>query len=157
MGNPSLELLIFVAGYVALMMTSGRVVRLLILSRINVPSNSRAYKSATLEQRLNGQDQEGQDGDALELDKRTLDTGAAIGKCENFLIYTFVILGAYTAIAIIFTAKAIVRAEDMRKNSLYYLAGTLVNVSYSILVALIARLLISYVESLPSTFTFSIT
>jgi hypothetical protein len=138
-------------------------VRILILSKIKtLASNGKAYKNVPARQILNLTEQESISGDErgnapTDIDKTTLDTGSAIGKCENFLIYTFVILGAYTAIAIIFTAKAIVRAEDMRKNSLYYLAGTLVNVSYSILVALIAKLLISYVESLPSTFTFSIT
>jgi len=41
------------------------------------------------------------------------------------------ILEAYTALAVVFAAKAIVRREDMSKNSLFFLAGTMVNVTYS--------------------------
>ena len=71
------------------------------------------------------------------VDKKTRDTGFIIGKCENFIIVTFMLLGAFTALALIFAAKAIVRKEDMSKDTLYFLAGTMVNVTYSIFVALI--------------------
>jgi len=70
------------------------------------------------------------------LDKRVRDTGAVVGKCENILILAFVLAGAYTALSVIFAAKAFVRREDMSTNSLYFLAGTMVNVTYSLLVAL---------------------
>ncbi len=70
------------------------------------------------------------------LSKRVRDTGTVVGKCENILIVAFVIAGAYTALSVIFAAKAFVRREDMSTNSLYFLAGTMVNVTYSLLVAL---------------------
>lgn len=66
--------------------------------------------------------------------KRERDVGAIVGKCENLLTLTFVMLGAYTALAVIFAAKGIIRKEDIEKNSLFYLAGTLVNFTYSVLV-----------------------
>lgn len=51
------------------------------------------------------------------------------------------ILDAYTALAVVFAAKAIVRREDMSKNSLFFLAGTMVNVTYSIMIGLILKIL----------------
>ncbi|VVB55674.1 Uncharacterised protein [uncultured archaeon] len=67
---------------------------------------------------------------------------AGIGKCENLLILTFMILEAYTALALVFAAKAIVRREDMSKNTLFFLAGTMINVTYSIMIGLILKILI---------------
>lgn len=62
-----------------------------------------------------------------------------VGKCENVLVLSFVLASAYTALAVVFAAKSIVRREDMAKNSKYYLAGTLVNFTYSILFALLVK------------------
>lgn len=67
------------------------------------------------------------------------DTGYVIGKCENLLLLTFMLLDAFTAMALIFTAKAIVRAEDMKKHPLYFLAGTMINVTYSVMIGLILK------------------
>ena len=66
--------------------------------------------------------------------------GRVIGKCENLLILMFMLLGAETALAIVFTAKALVRKEDMVKNSFFFLAGTMVNVTYSVLVGFILKI-----------------
>jgi hypothetical protein len=44
------------------------------------------------------------------------DTGFVIGKCKNLLLLTFMMPDAYKDLALIFTAKAIVRAEDMKKQ-----------------------------------------
>ena len=71
-----------------------------------------------------------------ELSKRVRDTGVVVGKCENILIVALVLAEAYTALSVIFAAKAFVRREDMSTNSLYFLAGTMVNVTYSLLIAL---------------------
>ena len=69
-------------------------------------------------------------------------TGRIIGKCENILVYLFVLLGEHTALAILFTAKALVRKEDIRKDSLYFLAGMMVNVTYSVVVAVLVQLVL---------------
>jgi len=74
--------------------------------------------------------------------KEVRDTGFVIGKCENLLILTFMLLDAYTALALIFAAKAIVRKEDMSKNTLFFLAGTMINVTYSIIIGLVIKILI---------------
>lgn len=69
--------------------------------------------------------------------KEELDTGFIVGKCENILILTFMLLNAFIALAVVFAAKAIVRREDMSKNSLFFLAGTMINVTYSLIVGFI--------------------
>lgn len=65
------------------------------------------------------------------------DTGWLIGRLENVLVLTLVLLGQYTALSIIFAAKSWVRHEDTASgDSTYYLAGTLVNFTYSIAVGM---------------------
>jgi hypothetical protein len=77
--------------------------------------------------------------------KEVRDTGFVIGKCENLLILTFMLLDAYTALALIFAAKAIVRKEDISKNTLFFLAGTMINVTYSIIIGLVIKILIVFI------------
>jgi hypothetical protein len=77
--------------------------------------------------------------DLVEKNKR--DTGFVVGKCENILIFVFMLASAYTALGLVFTAKTVVRLEDARREPLFYLAGTMVNVTYSVLVALLVKLL----------------
>lgn len=68
--------------------------------------------------------------------------GIIFGKCENVIIYILVLLEGYTALALIFTGKAIVRNEDKEKLSVFHLAGTMINTAYSILVSFLAKYLI---------------
>lgn len=77
-------------------------------------------------------------GKALETDSDIEeDTGWLIGRLENVLVLTLVIAGEYTALSIIFAAKSWVRREDTASgNTTYYLAGTLVNFTYSIVVGI---------------------
>lgn len=115
----TIQLAILLIGYCVLVVTSGKLVNYIIhhISKDVMPEPSREVR----------------------------DTGFVIGKCENLLLLTFMVLDAYTALALIFTAKAIVRAEDMKKQPLYFLAGTMVNVTYSIMVGLIIKILIARV------------
>jgi hypothetical protein len=78
------------------------------------------------------------------IDKKTRDTGFVIGKCENILILTFMIFQQATAIALIFAAKAIVRREDITKNSLFFLAGTMINVTYSVIIGAVVKVLLAH-------------
>lgn len=73
-------------------------------------------------------------GKALESDSDIeKDTGWLIGRLENVIVLTLVIAGQYTALSIIFAAKSWVRIEDTAsENTTYYLAGTLINFTYSI-------------------------
>jgi len=64
-----------------------------------------------------------------------VDTGRAVGKVENVLVLTLVLVGAYTALGLVFTAKSIVRWQDMNsENTTYYLTGSVTNFTYSLLV-----------------------
>lgn len=111
---------ILVGGYLILLGTSGIVVNY-ILSKISKEPISQ------------------------KIGKEVRDTGFVIGKCENLLILTFMLLDAYTALALIFAAKAIVRKEDMSKNTLFFLAGTMINVTYSIIIGLVIKILIVFI------------
>lgn len=65
------------------------------------------------------------------------DTGWLIGRLENIIVLTLVLAGQYTALSIIFAAKSWVRREDTAGgNTTYYLAGTLANFTYSIIVGI---------------------
>lgn len=81
---------------------------------------------------------EGQKEEAL---KRRLQIGTIIGKCENVLVLCFLLLNAYTALVLVVTAKTIVRKEEIEKNSMYFLAGTLINVGYMVLAGFVVKLL----------------
>jgi hypothetical protein len=81
------------------------------------------------------------DGYQSEVSEQQRDIGTIVGKAENVLLMTFVLVGGYTALAVIFAAKSIVRREDMKNDSLFYLAGTLVNFTYSIVVGLLVHVL----------------
>ncbi len=111
--------IIILAGYILLISTSGLIVNKTI-SRIAGESIQK------------------------KVGKETLDTGFLIGKCENILILTFMILEAYTAIALVFAAKTIIRSEDIKKNSLYFLAGTMLNVTYSVVLGLAVGIALNY-------------
>lgn len=115
-----IELIIIIVGYLILLGTSGIIVKY-ILAKIS----KKKYTEIA--------------------EQNVLDTGFVIGKCENLLILTFMLLEAYTALALIFAAKTIVRGEDIKKNSLYFLTGTMINVTYSIIAGLIVKTFIDVV------------
>jgi len=67
------------------------------------------------------------------------DTGRAVGKVENVLVLTLVLLEAYTALGLVFTAKSIVRYQDMNSgNTTYYLTGSVANFTYSLVYGVVA-------------------
>lgn len=61
------------------------------------------------------------------------DTGWLIGRLENVIVLSLVFASAFTALSIVFAAKSFVRREDIAsEDTAYYLAGTLLNFTYSI-------------------------
>jgi len=116
----NMEFLIVLGGYLLLLGTSGMVVNKTI-SHIS------------------------KDDEEMNISQRERDTGFVIGKCENILLLTFMLLNAYTALALIFVAKTVVRREDMSKNTLYFLSGSMINVTYSIIIAVIIKTLLNLV------------
>jgi len=111
------HLLIIIVGYVITLLSSSTIVRSVI---------SKIAKE-----------------DFKKISKVTLDTGLVVGLCENVLIVTFILVEAYTAIALVFTAKSIVRSRAMQEKPEYYLVGTMVNVTYSILMGFIIKAFLS--------------
>ena len=118
-----LQIVIIALGYVAVFATSGAVVGFFIKMTAPPATTSEAREAKPGKPSL---------------------LGAVIGKCENFLTVTFILADAITALALIFTAKSIVRGEDMRKNPQYYLVGTVVNFSYSVLLGFLVRIVLQF-------------
>lgn len=67
--------------------------------------------------------------------------GALIGVLERIFTLTFVLLGEYTALALIFTAKSIARFEGLKDRQFaeYYLIGTLSSILFALLVGLATK------------------
>lgn len=66
--------------------------------------------------------------------------GAIIGVLERALTLTFVLLGQYTAVALIINAKSIARFPELRhrKFAEYYLVGTLSSMLFATLIGVVA-------------------
>ena len=70
--------------------------------------------------------------------------GFYIGILERFIIFTFVLLSQYSAVAFILTAKSIARFEELKSRDYaeYYLIGTLASTAIAILAGIITRILL---------------
>lgn len=123
-----ISFIVIAVAFVLLLTTSGKAVRLVLKSVTQKKLEEIAAEDKP-----------------AEIEKR-LDIGEIIGKCENILILAFVVLEAYTAIAIVITAKTMVRKEEIEKNSMYFLAGTLINVTYSVLIGFILKLVLPLIK-----------
>ncbi|MBU0520147.1 hypothetical protein KJ564_14565 [bacterium] len=66
--------------------------------------------------------------------------GTQIGILERIMALTFVLLGEYNAIVLIFTAKSIARFEELKDRQFaeYYLIGTLASILFALLTGLLA-------------------
>lgn len=75
--------------------------------------------------------------------KTRLNYGGRIGNLERFIIIVMLFLGQYAAIAIVFTAKSIVRFKDFENRDFaeYYLYGTFLSVVTAIIVFGLMRVL----------------
>lgn len=71
------------------------------------------------------------------IDSNTKKQSKLIGLCENIIIYLFIIKSETTGLGFVFAAKALARNDDSKDEMLqsYFLAGTLVNFTYTILMA----------------------
>lgn len=125
------NIIIICLGYIILLLTSGKLV-IFVLSRVE-------HEKRGIQTTLSINNNKAKNEKIKFANESELDTGFIIGKCENILILTLVLLGAYTVLALIFGAKAIIRQDEIKNNSLYFLAGTMVNVTYSVIVGLIMK------------------
>jgi hypothetical protein len=69
--------------------------------------------------------------------------GFVIGALERVLILTFVLVGEYNAITMIFAGKSIARFEALkdRKTAEYYLIGTFLSISFALGIGILVRLI----------------
>ena len=118
---PAFDALLALGGLLVLVATSGYVVRI------------------SLRRALGPDYEEG-------IGSEVKDTGFVIGKAENVLVYVLIFAGAYTALALVFAAKSLVRREDITSgDTTYYLAGTMVNFTYSVVFAQIVAAVVGRV------------
>jgi hypothetical protein len=110
------QALIVMLAYVLAIAMSGKIVRFFV----SPPTTSRESES--------GQPQR-------------FDSGVIIGKCENILAVTLVLIGEYAGLGLVFAGKTFARSEDMQRNPSYYLGGTLVNLVWGMGIAVLAKLL----------------
>jgi hypothetical protein len=113
-----------VAGYLFTFLTSGLVVRAFVGEGAESSEDGTGHLRNKARSRLR--------------------VGTIVGKCENFLTITLILENALTGLALIFAAKSIVRADDIKKDPRYYLAGTLVNFSYSVLMGYVIKSLMQF-------------
>jgi len=73
--------------------------------------------------------------------------GALIGILERIFVLTLVLIGEYSSIALIFTAKSIARFEELKKRRFaeYYLIGTLSSILLAMLLGIFTRRLLDAV------------
>lgn len=64
--------------------------------------------------------------------------GAIIGVLERVFTLTLVLVGEYTAIMLVLTAKSIARFEDLKKRDFaeYYLIGTFSSILFALIVGI---------------------
>jgi len=81
------------------------------------------------------------DGNGLinEKDKKIIHDGYIIGKCENIIILSFILVGEVTSLALIFAAKSLARQKDINDNAGYFLAGTMVNFTATLIIAYLLK------------------
>ena len=70
--------------------------------------------------------------------------GMAIGIIERVMVLTFVLVDQYTAITLVFAAKSIARFNELddRNMAEYYLIGTLLSITFAMIVGIVIRLVI---------------
>ena len=116
--DPWVKLLVILAAYIVTLMLSGVVVRFFVLP----PGPTVPTPKGPGQPRY--------------------DASTVIGKCENIITVSFVLANAPTGLALIFAGKSLVRSADIKKNPGFFLGGTLVNLVWGLLVAMIARVLV---------------
>lgn len=85
------------------------------------------------------------DGDIDQEDQKIIRDGYIIGKCENIIILSFVLAGEVTGLALIFAAKSLARQKDINDQAGFFLAGTMVNFTATLVVAFVIKYFLSIV------------
>lgn len=77
--------------------------------------------------------------------KREIREGYIIGKCENIIILSFILVGEITGLALIFAAKNLARQKDIKENAGFFLTGTMVNFTASLVIAFILKFILNLI------------
>lgn len=77
--------------------------------------------------------------------KSEIRDGYIIGKCENIIILSFILVGEVTGLALIFAAKNLARVKDIRDNAGFFLAGTMVNFTATLVIAYIIKFILTLI------------
>lgn len=77
--------------------------------------------------------------------KSEIRDGYIIGKCENIIILSFILVGEVTGLALIFAAKNLARVKDIRDNAGFFLAGTMVNFTATLVIAYILKFILALI------------
>lgn len=95
--------------------------------------------------RFGTQDKKDADKEVRIRRKWYFDVGFWIGFFETLIIFVFVANSEFSGLAIIFAAKEFVRKEEIKKDPVYYLLGTLVNFGIALLMAEVGRLSVMFI------------
>ncbi|WP_439483613.1 hypothetical protein [Cyclobacterium plantarum] len=87
------------------------------------------------------------DGNVDQKDERIIRDGYIIGKCENIIIITFVLAGEVTGLALIFAAKNLARQKDINDNAGFFLAGTMINFTATLLFAFVIKYVLTLIPA----------
>ena len=85
------------------------------------------------------------DGDIDLKDEKIIRDGYIIGKCENIIILSFVLAGEVTGLALIFAAKSLARQKDINDNAGFFLAGTMINFTATLIIAFIIKYILTLI------------
>ena len=85
------------------------------------------------------------DGEVDKKDEKLIREGYIIGKCENIIILSFILVGEVTGLALIFAAKSLARQKDINDNAGFFLAGTIVNFTATLIIAYCLKFLINII------------
>ncbi len=120
-----LKTLVIIAGFVAILFITDFIFKWVIL---------RNQKKVD----VNG------DGKVNKVDARLMREGYIIGKCENLIILIFVLAGELTGLSLIFAAKSLARKKDIDNNAGFFLVGTLVNFTATLILAYALKFLLAF-------------
>ena len=111
------RVVIIILGYLLTLLTSGYVIQFFISFPKQNPSSNKTSKS-----------------------RIRYPLSHVIGKCENILTLTLILAGAYTGLALVFTAKSIVRYDLIKVDPTYFLGGTIINFTFSVIMGFLIRI-----------------
>jgi len=103
-------------GYLVTLLASGRIIRALVPPPMPKPGVEAPAPS------------------------RRLHPSVVIGKAENILTVTMILASVETGLALLISAKALVRKEKIEEDPGFYLGGMLVNLTFGVLMGFLTRL-----------------